>query len=245
MNIDSIVLQVQGNEDQIAEEINMMLDGKLEILKSLPRQPTKEQRSEWLRVTRRLFPKTAVFVAFIHHERGQSIPLIKYGNSKGLTLHFNGLHSITREEYNITDYAKQRIIILNEFLNKWNEEIKVTRVDYCIDFIDKKWDEYSNTRLHRQLCKKHGAAKFKKTTVYYQPPKPKYVKITAYDKQVKNGLNYPITRVEFSFMGQFWSNFDTRYGNKVVYDALEKVERFLIHRNLSKLYKKNIHLELL
>lgn len=224
--IDSVVLQVITGDDDLhtAKKIEAILGGQLEILKCSPIRPTKEQRKEWRDVTGRTLPKTAALVALLHHERGQSIPMMRYGNGKGLELHFHGLQQYERKELILTDGAIQRQMILDEFLSVWDKPIKLSRFDRCIDFIGLKWCDYSNTRQHRKLCKREGTALFEKTTVFYQPPKPKYTKVTAYDKQRANRLSYPLTRIEFSFMGQFWRNNKAIHPSKIIEMATNKAD---------------------
>lgn len=204
--IDSVVLQVStGDADlRTAEKIELVLGGKLEVLKCSPIRPTKEQKLQWKRTMGRALPKTAVFVALLHHERGQSIAMLRYGNGKGLEIHFHGLQQYEKVEPTLNDGAIQRRAILDQFLSVWSEPIKLSRFDRCIDLFGLKWCDYSNTRDHRSLCKKHHPEPKRKTTVYYQPPKPQYVKVTAYCKQTANKLSYPLTRIEYSFKGQYW-----------------------------------------
>ena len=237
--IDSVVLQVEGDGLRAAEKVAKVLGAKLEVIKSFPVQPTTEQRREWRLITRRRFPKTAVFVALLHHQRGQSIPVVRYGNGKGLELHFNGLQAVEKERYELTDHATQRRAFLQELLSCWPDYFRVLKLDYCIDLIGKEWHTYTNTRLHRKLCKKQGAAEFKRTTIYYQPPKQTYAKVTAYDKRKKNRLAYDLTRVEVSHMRQFWHNFGPYPGGEIIEEATAKAEAFFSRRKRSKLYVKN------
>lgn len=166
--IDSVVLQViTGDADlHTAKKIEAILGGQLEILKCSPIRPTKEQRKEWRNITGRTLPKTAAFVALLHHERGQSIPLVRYGNGKGLEIHFHGLQQYAKTELILNDGAIQRRAILDEFLTVWNEPIRLSRFDRCIDLIGKKWCDYSNSRDHRMLCKKYNPEPRDKTTTY-------------------------------------------------------------------------------
>lgn len=227
--IDSVVLQViTGDADlHTAKKIEAILGGQLEILKCSPIRPIKEQRKEWRNITGRTLPKTAAFVALLHHERGQSIPLVRYGNGKGIELHFHGLQQYERNEPTLNDGAIQRRAILDEFLSVWDEPIKLSRFDRSIDLIGLKWCDYSNSRTHRTLCKRHGAAVFEKTTIYYQPPKPKYAKVTAYDKQHANRLSYPLTRIEYSFIGQFWRNGEAINSDEIIEVATLKTDAFI------------------
>lgn len=227
--IDSVVMQViTGDADlHTAKKIEAVLGGQLEILKYFPIRPTKEQRKEWRDVTGRTLPKTAVFIALLHHPRGQSIPLVRYGNGKGLEVHFHGLQQYERNEPTLNDGAIQRRAILEEFLRVWDEPLRLSRFDRCIDLIGLKWCDYSNSRTHRALSKRKWIGSFQKTTIYYQPPKPTYVKITAYDKQMANKLRYPLTRVEYSFKGQFWRNGEAIYPNDIIEIATFKTDSYI------------------
>ena len=227
--IDSVVLQVitGGADLHTAKKIEAVLGCYLEILKCSPIRPTKEQRKEWRDVTGRTLPKTAAFVALVHHPRGQSIPLIRYGNGKGLEVHFHGLQQYETIEPILNDGAIQRRAILEEFLSVWDEPLRLSRFDRCIDLIGLMWCDYSNSRTHRTLCKRHGAAVFEKTTIYYQPPKPKYAKVTAYDKQHANRLSYPLTRIEFSFIGQFWRNGEAIHPSKIIEMATDRADTYI------------------
>ncbi|MDO9207506.1 MAG: hypothetical protein Q7T91_04565 [Sulfuricurvum sp.] len=227
--IDSVVLQViTGDADlYMAKKIEAILGGQLEILKCSPIRPTKEQRKEWRDVTGRTLPKTAAFVALLYHPRGQSIPLVRYGNGKGLEVHFHGLQQYERNELVLNDGAIQRLAILEEFLSVWDEPLRLSRLDRCIDLIGLKWCDYSNTRKHRTLCKREGTALFEKTTVYYQPPKPKYTKVTAYDKRRTNLLSYPLTRIEFSFKGQYWRSGEAINAGELIEAATLKTDAYI------------------
>ena len=227
--IDSVVLQVStdGADLLIAKKIETLLGGQLEILKCSPIRPTKEQRKEWRNTTGRILPKTAAFIALLHHERGQSIPLVRYGASKSLELHFHGLQQYERNEPILNDGAIQRKEILDQFLGVWSEPIKLSRFDRCADYIGQEWSSYTNSRDHRTLCKKHGLALFEKTTVYYQPPKPTYVKITAYSKQEANKLSYPLTRVEYSFKGQYWRGGEAMKTSDILASAILKTDAYI------------------
>lgn len=227
--IDSVVLQViMGDADlHTAKTIESILGCYLEILKCSPIKPTKEGRRSWRETTGRRLPSTAVFIALLHHPRGQSIPLVRYGNAKGMEIHFHGLQQYERNELVLTDGAIQRRAILDEFLGVWNEPIRLIRFDRCVDFIGKMWAEYTNSRHHRTLCKKNGATVFEKTTIYYQPSKPKYVKVATYNKQTANRLNYPIIRIEFSFMGQFWRSCGAMMTDEVIKIATLKADAYI------------------
>lgn len=227
--IDSVVLQViTGDADlYMAKKIEAILGGYLEILKCSPIRPTAEQKRDWKRLMSRSLPKTAVFIALLHHPRGQSIPLVRYGNGKGIELHFHGLQQYERKELILTDGAIQRGAILGEFLSVWDEPLRLSRFDRCIDLIGLKWCDYSNSRTHRTLCKREGTAVFEKTTIYYQPPKPKYAKVTTYDKQHANRLSYPLTRVEYSFKGQFWRNSEAFKPSEIIESATLKADAYI------------------
>lgn len=231
--IDSVVLQViTGDADlYTAKKIEAVLGGYLEILKCFPIGLTKEGRKSWRDATGRKIPSTAVFIALLHHPRGQAIPLVRYGNGKGIELHFHGLQQYERKELILTDGAIQRVAIFDEFLSIWDKPIKLSRFDRSIDLIGLKWCDYSNTRQHRHLVKKRGIDKEKqpkKTTVYYQSPKPKYTKVTAYDKQgTKDKLRYPLTRIEFSFMGQFWRNSEAIHPSKIIEMAADRADTYI------------------
>ncbi len=227
--IDSVVLQVStGGADLLtSKKIETLLGGHLEILKCSPIRPTKEQRKEWRDTTGRILPKTAAFVALLHHERGQSIPLVRYGASKGLEIHFHGLQQYQRNEPILNDGAIQRREILDQFLSVWDEPVRLSRFDRCVDLIGLKWCDYSNTRDHRSLCKKHNPEHQDKTTTYYQPPKVTYVKITAYSKQSSNKLSYPLTRVEYSFKGQYWRGGEAMKASDILASAILKTDAYI------------------
>ena len=228
--IDSVVLQVitGGADLHTAKKIEAVLGCYLEILKCSPIRPTKEQRKEWRDVTGRTLPKTAAFVALLYHPRGQSIPLVRYGNGKGLEVHFHGLQQYEKIEPILNDGAIQRMAILEEFLSVWDEPLRLSRFDRCIDLIGLKWCDYSNSRDHRSLCKRHKPEPKDKTTTYYQPPKPKYTKVTAYDKQgTKDKLLYPLTRIEFSFFGQFWRNSEAINPSKILEMATDRADTYI------------------
>lgn len=230
--IDSVVLQVMGDDLKTAQKIEAILGGMLEVLKCSPIYPIKEQRKGWRDITGRPLPNTAVFIALIHHPRGQSIPLIRYGNGKGLEIHFHGLQQYEKDSAVLNDGAIQRKAILEQFISSWDEPIRLSCFDRCIDLIGLQWCDYSNSRQHRSLCKRHGTAIFEQTTVYYQPPKPKYAKVTGYCKQHANCLDYPITRIEFSFKGQYWRKIEPMNAPDLMALAILKADRF-INRLLS------------
>lgn len=227
--IDSVVLQVLSGDADLhtAKKIEAILGGQLEILKCSPIRPTAEQKRDWKLLMSRSLPKTAVFIALLHHSRGQSIPLVRYGNGKGIELHFHGLQQYERKELILTDGAIQRGAILGEFLSVWDEPLRLSRFDRCIDLIGLQWCDYSNSRTHRALCKKHTPEPQEKTTTYYQPPKPTYVKITAYCKKIANKLSYPLTRVEYSFKGQFWRNSEALKPSEIIESATLKADAYI------------------
>jgi hypothetical protein len=228
--IDSVVLQVStgGTDLLTAKKIETLLGGHLEILKCSPVRTTKEQRKEWRNTTGRPLPQTAAFIALIHHERGQSIPLIRYGASKGLEIHLHGLQQYQQHKPILNDGAIQRREILDQFLGVWDEPVRLSRFDHCVDLIGLKWSDYSNTRDHRSLCKRHTPERQDKTTTYYQPPKPTYVKVLAYDKQgTKDKLRYPLTRIEFCFKRQYWRGGEAMKASDILAAAILKTDAYI------------------
>lgn len=231
MALDSVVMQALGDDVwNTAKNIETALEGRLEVVKCSPVYPTKEARTEWRRIIGTTLPKSAVFVALLHHQRGQSIPLIQYRNSKGLEVHFHGLQQYEKIELVLNDGAIQRGKILDELIDNYNGEMRIVRLDRSLDLIGLPWRDYSNTKVHRSLSKREGTAVFKRSTVYYQPPKPRYVKVLAYDKQKANTLAYPLTRIEYSFKGQYWRKYDVIPINQIIEMAKQKTDGY-IHKS--------------
>lgn len=158
---------------------------------------------------------------------GKAFPWSVTAEARVWRVHFHGLQQYSEIEPVLNDGAIQRHAILDEFLEKWDGMMKLVRLDRSIDFIGLKWCDYSNSREHRKLCKRHGTAVFKRTTVYYQPPKPKYVKVTGYDKQRANGLAYPSTRIEISFMSQYWAKSIPKTPAEMMKAAMTKTDASL------------------
>lgn len=228
--IDSIVLQVQGDTLRTAERVAEVMGAVLQIMKSLPVRPTKEDKRLWYQVYRRPLPTSAVFVALLHTHRGVSIPVLRYGNSKGFQLEFHGLRGLQRDSYGLSDTAIQQQSTLDEFIAVWKEPVRLMRFDRSIDLIGQKWKGFSNSRTHRTLCKKHGASTFEDTTLYYQPKKPTYTKVLAYDKKEKNNLEYDATRIEFSFIRQFWHSIKSDETLALIEMATHKADTFINKR---------------
>jgi hypothetical protein len=235
--VDSIVMQVNNDDGDLlsAQRLALVMGGTLEIIKNSPVRPTSSQKRFWKQIMGRNIPAQAVFIALIHHARGQAIPLMRHSRGRGLEIHFHGLQQYAKDAPVLNDGAVQRKAIFDEFLNKWEEPVRLCRFDYCIDHIGQKWCKYTNSRDHRCLSNRLCTTKFKKTTFYYQPPRATYVKITAYDKQYANKLSYPITRVEYSFKGQYWRTEDALKPLEIIEFATKKSEVF-IH----KIYAKKI-----
>lgn len=227
--VDSAVLQVptDGGDLVMAKKIEVILGGQLEILKCSPIRPTKEGAKSWRGATGRSLPKSAAFIALLHHARGQSIPIIRFGNGKGLELHFHGLQQYDKTEPTLNDGAIQRRVILDEFLTTWSEPITLTRFDRSFDLIGKEWCGFTNTRLHRNLSKRHGAAVYRGTTIYYKGKKPKYAQVVAYDKRTANGLDYPLTRVEYSFKGQYWRTGEMMKADELIESAIIRTDGYI------------------
>lgn len=226
--IDSIVLQVKGDDLKIAEKIASVLDGKLQVLINFPIRSTKEGRKEYREITGRAIPKKIAFVALIYHSRGQAIQLQRYGNGKGLEIHFHGLHQYDANHLSLNDEAIQRRAIFDEFVTVWSEPIRLVRIDYCFDIHGMKRSDYTNSRLHRMLSKKHGKPEIgKNLTIYYQPNKPKYTKLLAYDKQKSSHLDYHLIRVEFRFLGQYWRKMEVINASDLLAYASSKTDTFL------------------
>lgn len=226
--IDSVVLQALKDGDRhTAEKLADVLGGKLDVLRSYPVRSSKENQKRWREATGERFPKSAAFVALIHHERGQSIPLIRYGNGKHIVIQFRGLQQYEEGDAVLNDGAIQRGFILQELLQKYDGMMRLVRLDMCIDHVGSEWSGYTNSRTHRALSKRHGTAMFKGGTIYYQPPKPQYVKIYAYDKQKANTLRYPLVRVEYSFKGQYWRNAKAMRATELIDWATAKAQKFI------------------
>jgi hypothetical protein len=226
-NFDSVVLQVEGDGLRVAERVAESIGGVLEVLRSKPIAPTKEQRKQWRNVTGRAYPNRVPFAALVHHETGQCIPLVRYGRGKGVQVHFHGLQQFRREERSLTEDATFRAGILDAFLRSWDGPLTISQIDYCKDLFGQEWRSYSNSRTHRNLCKREGTAGFKGTTVYYQPPKRTYVKVTAYDKTAKSKLTYPLVRVEYSAGRSFWQNFGSRKAEDILEAATSKLGDYI------------------
>lgn len=224
---DSIAFQLIGDSLEVATKVSRLLNGKLQVIKNLPLYPSREDIKIYKALFKRNFPKSAIFIALVYHQLGQVISLTMYGNSKGVEIAFHGLQQHQKDRMELDDGAIQRKAILIEFLEKWDDEVLIKRFDICQDFsID--WKHYSNTSIHRILKKKHTKVeKIKRTTLYYQPKKYRYVKITAYCKVTKNGLQYPLIRVEYSFLGQFWKNLKAIKTSIALYVAIENSQKFI------------------
>ncbi len=251
--VDSVVLQVSTNNTtalRTAEKISSLVGGKLEIIKSFPIRINKDSRKVWRDTTGRKIPSTAVFIALIHHERGQSIPLVKYGNGNGVEIHFHGLTQYNKSEPTLNDGCNQRRAILEQLLSVWIEPIRIIRLDRCIDFIGQNFKSYKNGRLHRTLnkrkgtedynavggdddcdswlSKKYGAVVLKPTCVYYQAPKRQYTKITAYDKKEANNLSYPLIRLEVSFLSLFFRGLEILDDSNILNQAIAKTDTYIL-----------------
>jgi hypothetical protein len=225
-HFDSVVLQVEGDGVRVAEQVAESIGGVLEVMRSKPITPTKEQRKQWRDVTGKKYPNSAPFAALVHTETGQCIPLIRHGSGKGVQVHFHGLQQFRQDEHTLTEDAMYRTGALDMFLESWREPLTISQIDYCKDLHGQEWKSYANTRTHRSLCKREGTAGFNGTTVYYQPPKRTYVKVTAYDKTAKNKLAYPLVRVEYSAGRDYWRNTKVEKASEILSTALEKIDRY-------------------
>lgn len=224
--VDSVVLQVTGDDLKTAKKIEVILGGQLEILKCSPIRPTKGGAKSWRGATGRAIPKSAAFIALLHHQRGQSIPIIRFGNGRGLELGFHGLVQYQKDSPILDDGSEQRRAILDEFLAVWDEPIRVTRFDRCAD-MPNAWSNYTNSREHRSLCKREGVAIFEKTTVYYQPKKPRYTKALGYSKRHANGLEYDLNRIEFRFLPQYWRTHAEVRPDEIIESAIIRTDSYI------------------
>lgn len=227
---DSIILQVEGDALSTSRRIAEAMDGKLQVMKNIPIRPTKEDKRLWYQIYRRPIPMRASFIALLHTHRGQSIPIVRNGNAKGIQLEFHGLQALEKDSYSQSDNAQQLEATLQEFIDSWNEPVRMMRLDRSIDLIGQQWSSYTNSRTHRNLCKKHGASTFEDTTLYYQPKKPTYTKVLAYDKREKNNLMYDSTRIEFRFLPQYWRGLGAANAQEIIETATARADMFINKR---------------
>ncbi|QSZ41357.1 hypothetical protein GJV85_04295 [Sulfurimonas aquatica] len=226
---DSIIFQLQHENEGsllIAERLASHMKWKLEILKSIPVRPIKKHKELWKKTFGRDIPKSASFIAILETSSGIKIILIKYGNSKFLQIEFHGLDGLTKDIYSRSDNAVLLNSTLKEFIKLWNEPVRLMRLDRSVNIAGQKWEDYTNSRQHRKLCRKRKPELFKTTTIFYQNKKRRYIKVLAYDKQQCNGLDYAVTRIECRFLAQYWNNLSGEISN-VIDIAIKKADLYI------------------
>jgi hypothetical protein len=143
------------------------------------------------------------FAALLCCFNGQMIAVMQEAPSEWLKVCFNGLTQYAKEALRLSDGALQRRAIFCEFISVWRDNATLFRTDFCAD-TPLTIAEYKRMKTHRALLKRRKLRN-ERTTLYYQGKESRYISVLAYDKANKNGLLYPMVRLEFCFMRGFWN----------------------------------------
>jgi len=139
--------------------------------------------------------------------------------SQGLMLaikRFNASQTKQTVEFAGLSGYSEKSKLLKELLQSLLEQLEtsfITRIDISIDFKDKV-----PNRVIKTLCKGRSPKTYK-NTIYYKTKSEKSTNtkldIKKYNKSLKDGLNYPLERLEFVFKGSYF--------NKVRLQDLDKI----------------------
>ncbi|MGE4296156.1 MAG: hypothetical protein AB7E49_10685 [Campylobacterales bacterium] len=213
-----IGLNAENGPYPTARAVAGVLGARLDVVRHGPIFPTADQLQAWKAATggREFYARSPdggrvsfpLFAALLLFDDGQVIPLRLPMRSTVLELHFHGLAHYRADRMLLDAGAKARSRLLLDFLGLWPEAVTVAQADFAHDLIE-PLESFKAGALHRALCDRHGeGVAYKETTLYYQSKANRYARVCAYDKQNKNALAYPLTRVEFSFQRQFWRGFE-------------------------------------
>jgi len=165
----------------------------------------------WKKEFSKPLTRNMVEAKILYTDTGLKIPLKRYAVSPQMqTIEFAGLHG-----YN--DRSKWLTVLLRD---KWSQlqDTRIMRLDVAIDYkrfptkVTKKLLESRELFIHIN-SKYLKTAKEKKTN--------SYINIVLYDKGLKEGLDYSLTRLEFSFRGGYFKGLCLKDINEV-FKKMEK-----------------------
>lgn len=168
---------------------------------------------EWTKATGRKLNQYARFAALLFVGNGQIVAVKQEARSKWLQVCFHGLAQYEKDDLRLCDGAKLRLAILVDFAYVWRDSVTIFRADLCADK-KQTMRGYLRSAAHKKLLGRRKAHSVH-TTIYYQQAKRRDIRALAYDKAAKNGLNYPLVRLEFSFGRGFWAGKRETIGDAV------------------------------
>ena len=166
---------------------------------------------EWIKTFGKSLNGSTIEAKIIHTHAGLTIPLKRHARSpQNQTIEFAGLHG-----YN--DRSK----LLNQELRDKESQLldtKIKRCDIAIDY------ERLPTKVKRELLKSREPFTWINSE-YHKTEKEKktnsYINIVIYDKGIKEGLDYSLMRLEFSFRGSYLKGLHLKDIDK----AIQKMEK--------------------
>jgi len=166
---------------------------------------------EWIRTFGKPLTRNIIEVKIIHTHSGLTIPLKRFNTSpKKQTIEFAGLHGYK-------DTSK----LLKQVLRDKESQLQDTRLMRCDIAIDYK-------RFPAKVKKKLLESREPFTWLnseYLKTNKEKktnsYINIVIYDKGIKEGLDYSLMRLEFSFRGSYLKGLHLKDIDK----AIKKMEK--------------------
>jgi len=161
--------------------------------------------------------RNIIEASILHTYTGLTLPLKRYAVSpQKQTIEFAGLHG-----YN--ERSKWLTVLLGD---NWSllQDTRLMRVDVAIDY---------NERIPKKVIKKllEGRYPFKwKNTIYHKSENEgktnPYIDIKIYDKSEKEGLDYPLERLEFVFKGAYFKKLQLKDLDLVIKKMEKTIKKF-------------------
>lgn len=206
--IDSINFSVDHLEEILNDESFV-----IETVKNI----SFNEQHRWLSTFGKHLNKGIIEAQILHTEVGLTLPIKRYiVSKKKQTIEFAGLQG-----YN--EHSKFLFELLDELREKLLDS-RVTRIDIAIDFEHK-----IPNRVIKALCSDREPFKFKNTTYYKAKKEGKEnprLNIKKYDKALKEGLDYPLERLEFVFKGGYFKELCFKDIEKVFKKMEKTIKRF-------------------
>jgi hypothetical protein len=166
---------------------------------------------EWVRTFGKPLKRNIIEAKILHTLTGLTIPLKRFNRSpQNQTIEFAGLHG-----YN------ERSKLLKQVLRDKESQLqdtRLTRIDIAIDY--KRFP----AKVKREILKSREPFEWINST-YLKTNKEKktnsYINIVIYDKGIKEGLDYSLMRLEFSFRGSYLKGLHLKDMDK----AIKKMEK--------------------
>jgi len=179
---------------------------------------SKEDNHEWYNQFGKRIPRNYPSTMILYHMSGAAIPIKVMRTKIGFlhTIEFAGLEQYSEKKMQKAIEKKEALRGLESQLKNWS----LGRVDIAIDYYGDLPDHIKRAlrKLDRKIFKIGN-------TSYYKTPKEKkvnqYLNIVVYDKREKDKLDFPCTRLEFSFRGSYFKGLQL----KDLDEAIKKMEK--------------------